>query len=46
MDWKEKVIIGMTLIQEGCAEAGNDNCINCPFENCNFPLGWDVKSEE
>lgn len=35
MDWKEKIIMGMELIRQGC-EGGGDgafkDCSNCPFD--------------
>lgn len=48
MDWREKIIIGISFIKEGCTEAGNHNCDYCPFEKyCDepFPINWDLKSE-
>ena len=34
MDWKEKILTGMKLINEGCKEAENSfsSCVKCPFE--------------
>ena len=36
MNWKEKILIGMKLINEGCTEVADENnsscCEKCPFE--------------
>lgn len=40
MNWREKIIIGMKLIREGCEEAEDYSyCQNCPFKLChNNPM--------
>lgn len=48
MNWKEKILAGMALIQKGCTEAGNYNCDYCPFEKyCvePFPIDWFLEKE-
>ena len=32
MDWKEKMLEGMRLLQEGCDENPSGECVNCPFD--------------
>ena len=38
MDWKEKVLVGMKLIKEGCHESTDwTNCKDCPFDEfCDY----------
>ncbi len=57
MDWKEKILIGMKLIHEGCKEVDEwAGCMNCPFTHfCpteyadDAPSNWtdeDLKGED
>lgn len=32
MNWEEKMLEGMRLLQEGCDENYEDECVNCPFD--------------
>lgn len=47
---KEKIIIGMKLIKEGCILTNLDECEKCPLsEHCYqlelSPDNWDIKEE-
>lgn len=46
MDWKEKILIGMKLIREGCKEVGDwPTCQYCPFTHyCCANFGEDAPS--
>lgn len=54
-DWKSKIEIGMKLIAEGCNDANDDDCRNCPFKkqchavelwNCDIPMDWEINKKE
>jgi len=49
--WKEKILKGIKLIQQGCSEKDPTYCSGCPLDNhCSeigeAPLHWDIEIEE
>lgn len=54
MSWKEKILVGMKLINEGCKEVADENysscCEKCPFEPyCSdefFDYCYEIEKEE
>ena len=48
--WKEHILKGIKLIQQGCFEKDPTYCCDCPLYECcleidKSPLHWDIKEE-
>lgn len=50
-NWKEHILEGITLIQQGCFEKDSTYCSDCPLDKyClkigEAPLYWDIEEDE